>query len=62
MIPRVKTWNIKVWSDDGKIVAQYVMLAPNKALVRIGFRMDYPRHWGQRFTISLAKMKELRHT
>lgn len=55
MIPKVRTWNVRVLASDGKPEERIVIDTPTKALVRIIFRMDYPQFWGRAFKISLAK-------
>ncbi len=55
MIPRVRTWNVRVWSDDGKVVTNVQIDTVNKALARIIFRQDYMQFWGYKITISLVQ-------
>lgn len=57
MIPPVRTWNVRVWSDDGKIVTDVRIDTVNKALARIIFRQDYIQFWGKKITISLVREK-----
>ena len=55
MIPKVQTWRIRVLASDNEPEEFIPMLGPNKALIRIGFRMDYPKFWGRAIKISLAR-------
>ena len=55
MIPQVKTWIVRVHADQYGPEEKIPFDGPNKALVRIGFKMDFPQYWGRRITISLAK-------
>jgi len=55
MIPKVQTWRIRVLADEYGPEEILFMDGPTKALIRIGFRMDYPRFWGRAIKISLAK-------
>lgn len=55
MIPQVRTWNVRVHADQYGPEEKFSMDGPTMALVRIGFRMDYPRYWGRKITISLAR-------
>ena len=50
MIPKVKLWRITV--ETGEV---FEVSAPNKALARIGFRMDHPEHWGKSLKIGLLR-------
>jgi len=51
MIPSVKTWIVRLVETGERIE----MLAPTKTLARIGFRLDFPCHWGKAIKISLKK-------
>ena len=62
MIPPVRTWNVRVWSDDEKIVTDVEIDTPTKTLARIIFRQDYIQFWGYKITISLAKKQASRYT
>lgn len=44
MIPHVRDWKIKLL-DTNEVVK--TISAPNRALARICFRMDYPQYWGR---------------
>lgn len=55
MIPTVKTWIVRVHADENGPEEKISMDGPTMALVRIGFRMDYPRFWGRKITISLDR-------
>lgn len=57
MIPQVRTWNVRVHADEHGPEEIFSMDGPTMALVRIGFRMDYPRYWGRKITISLARTR-----
>jgi hypothetical protein len=58
MIPKVQRWRIRILAEDGKAEEILFMDGPTKALIRIGFRMDYPQHWGRAFKVSLARSKK----
>jgi hypothetical protein len=62
MIPPVRTWNVRVWSDDGKIVTNVAIDTVSKTLARIIFRQDYMQFWGYKITISLAKKQASGYT
>jgi hypothetical protein len=55
MIPSVKRWNVRVHADEHGPEEIFPFDGPTMALVRIGFRMDYPRYWGRKITISLDR-------
>lgn len=62
MIPPVRTWNVRVWSDDGKIVTNVEIDTVSKTLARIIFRQDFMQFWGYKITIFLAKKQASRYT
>lgn len=57
MIPRVKDWTVRVLATDTAPEEKIRIQTPTKQLVRICFRMDYPRFWGREIKISLDKIK-----
>jgi hypothetical protein len=52
MIPKVRTWRVRVLDHDGKEALRYYVSAPNKALAHIAVRMDHPNTWG--FALSIT--------
>ena len=48
MIPKVRTWCVKVKSSGCK----YYIDTINKKMARIIFRSDYIQHWGEDISIS----------
>lgn len=57
MIPPVRLWNVRVWSDDGKVLANVRIRTVSKTLARIIFRQDWIQFWGKKITISLVREK-----
>lgn len=55
MIPSVRTWIVRVHADQYGPEEKFSIDGPTMKLVRIGFRLDYPRYWGRKITISLAR-------
>jgi hypothetical protein len=57
MIPKVRTWNVRIPARGNEPEERLTIDTPTKALVRIIVRMDYPRFWGREIKISLAKIQ-----
>lgn len=57
MIPSVKNWTVRVLATDTAPEEKVRIQTPTKQLVRIIFRMDFPRYWGREFKISLDKIQ-----
>jgi hypothetical protein len=55
MIPRVRTWNVRILATETQPEERMQIETPTKALVRIIFRLDFPRYWGRAYKISLAR-------
>lgn len=55
MIPKVQAWRIRVVATATEPEEIHYMDGPTKTLIRIGFRMDFPRYWGREIKISLAR-------
>jgi hypothetical protein len=55
MIPPVRTWNVRILATETEPEERMQIETPTKALVRIIFRLDFPRYWGRAYKISLAR-------
>ena len=54
-IPRVRTWTVNVRDNRNRIIETFHVPTINRSMARIIIKMDYPRTWGHKLTISLAR-------
>jgi len=52
MIPRVRTWRVRILNDDGSHKATLYIETITRRMARLIVRMDYPFSWGHKLVIS----------
>lgn len=57
MIPKVRTWLVRLPATVISSEKRIEVYGPTKLLARLAFRQDYPQYWMREIKISLARSK-----
>jgi len=55
MIPKCKTYRVRVVDDDGREIERLHVVTCTRYLARLIVRQDYPSTWGHRLIISVPR-------